>query len=408
MRIIKLAAMLLMLAVVPEAMACTTAIISGRYTIDGRPLMLKNRDSSRMNNVYVSGDSAKYAWIAVVPIEDDSDRGVMYGQNEVGLAVMNSTSYNLLQKTDNPLARGNIMCWALERCSTVDEFEAMIAEMKYFSYGSNYGVMDAQGHAAYFECGHLGYKKYDVDDPTVAPHGYIVRSNFSMSGDIKEGKGFARYNKAVEILEEDYQNKQLGWRSLLKMARCLEHGMTKVNLYDQMPADENAEDIAYFCDFIPRYTTASAYIVQGVKKGENPLLTTGWTCIASPMVTVTIPIWTAPASQLPQCVRRDEGGRCLLVDWSTAFKSYIWPLEYSDGQNYIRLGRLINKAGTGILQQIQPVEDEIVKRGEKLQKSFYKHNKIDERKLKEYYDWVDRFVADEYAKIGNSHSVRIN
>ena len=75
--------MLLMLAVVPEAMACTTAIISGRYTIDGRPLMLKNRDSSRMNNVYVSGDSAKYAWIAVVPIEDDSDRGVMYGQNEV-------------------------------------------------------------------------------------------------------------------------------------------------------------------------------------------------------------------------------------------------------------------------------------------------------------------------------------
>ena len=50
----------------------------------------------------------------------------------------------------------------------------------------------------------------------------------------------------------------------------------------------------------------------------------------------------------------------------------------------------------------------IVKRGEKLQKSFYKHNKIDERKLKEYYDWVDRFVADEYAKIGNSHSVRIN
>ena len=144
-----------LLGLMPRATACTTAIVSGKYTVDGRPLMLKNRDSSRIKNVYVSGDTARYAWIAVVPIEDKTDRGVMYGQNEVGLAVMNSTSYNMEQKTDNPLRRGNIMCWALERCATVDEFEAMIAEMKYFSYGSNYGVMDAQGHVAYFECGHL-------------------------------------------------------------------------------------------------------------------------------------------------------------------------------------------------------------------------------------------------------------
>ena len=376
---IKLTFLIALLGLMPKATACTTAIVSGKYTVDGRPLMLKNRDSSRIKNVYVSGDTARYAWIAVVPIEDKSDRGVMYGQNEVGLAVMNSTSYNMEQKTDNPLKRGNIMCWALERCATVDEFEAMIAEMKYFSYGSNYGVMDAQGHVAYFECGHLGYKKYDADDPTVAPHGYIVRSNFSMSGEMAEGKGFSRYNKAVEVLEEAYQQKSISWRTLLKMARCMEHGMTRVNLYDEMPADEQAEDIAYFCDFIPRYTTASTYMVQGVRPGENPLLTTGWTCISSPLAT-----------------------------WATVMKSYIWPLEYSDGQNYIRLGRLINRAGTGIMQQIQPVEDEIVRRGEKLQQQFFKKGKVDKEKLKNYYAWLDQYVAEEYQKIGSRHGLAIN
>lgn len=400
-------AVALLLCVASGAAACTTAIVSGKYTVDGRPLMLKNRDSSRIKNVYVSGDSAKYAWIAVVPIEDESDRGVMYGQNEVGLSVMNSTSYNLLQKTDNPLKRGNIMCWALERCATVDEFEAMIAEMKYFSYGSNYGVMDAQGHVAYFECGHLGYKKFDADDPEVAPHGYIVRSNFSMSGPMEEGKGFARYQKAVEIMEEAYEQKNISWRTLLKMTRCMEHGMTRVNLYDQMPADEQAEDIAYFCDFIPRYTTASAYMVQGVRPGEDPLLTTGWTCISSPLATVTIPIWTVPAEQLPLCVRRNDEGRCLLVDWATVMKTYIWPLEYSDGQNYIRLGRLINRSGTGIMQQIQPVEDEIVNRGEQLQKQFFKKGRVDAKKLREYYEWLDRYVATEYERIGKSHGLKI-
>ena len=399
--------LLILLGWASETLACTTAIVSGKYTVDGRPLMLKQRDSGRIKNVYVSGDSAKYAWTAVVPIEDNTERGVMYGQNEVGLVVMNSTSYNLEQKTDNPLKRGNIMCWALERCATVDEFEEMISEMKFFSYGSNYGVMDAEGHVAYFECGHLGYKKYDADDPTVAPHGYIVRSNFGMSGDIKEGKGFARYNKAVEILEDAYQHKNICWDTLLKMARCMEHGMTRVNLYDQMPSNENSEDIAYFCDFIPRYTTASTYMVQGVRKGESPLLTTGWTCISSPLVTVTIPIWTLPKEELPKCVTRDENGHCLLVDWATMMKSYIWPLEYADGQNYIRLGRLINRAGTGLMQQIKPVEDEILKRGKKIQKHFYKKNKIDKDKLKDYYKWVDAYVAEEYRKIGSSHGLTL-
>jgi len=401
-------AVLMLFSMTLTALPCTTAIVSGKYTVDGRPLMLKNRDRSGSDNVFVTGNSGKYAWTAVVPISDKSDRGVMYGQNEVGLVVMNSTSYNLEQKTTNELKRGNIMCWALERCATVDEFEAMIAEMKYFSYGSNYGVMDAQGHVAYFECGHLGYKKFDADDPTVAPHGYIIRSNFGMTGDIKEGKGFARYQKATDILEKAYQQKNISWKTLLSMARCLEHGMTKVNLYDQMPADENDELVVSFADFIPRYSTMSTYMVQGVKAGENPSLTTGWTCISCPIVSVAIPIWWTKESLFPQVVRRDENGRCLLVDWANTFKSYIWPWEYSDGQSYIRLGRLINKSGTGIMQQILPVEEEILKRGEKLQTQFYKKRHVDADKLKSYYEWVDEFVAKEYQKIGDSHHLKKN
>ncbi|MBR6945526.1 MAG: acyl-CoA--6-aminopenicillanic acid acyl-transferase, partial [Prevotella sp.] len=154
-------------------------------------------------------------------------------------------------------------------------------------------------------------------------------------------------------------------------------------------------------------TTASTYMVQGVRKGESPLLTTGWTCISSPLATVTIPVWTIPMAELPKCIKRDDDGHCLLVDWATIMKSYIWPLEYSDGQNYIRLGRLINRSGTGLLQQIQPIEEEILKRGEKLQQQFYKKNEIDKEKLKKYYDWVDDYVKREYEKIGHYHGLTL-
>ena len=124
-------------------------------------------------------------------------------------------------------------------------------------------------------------------------------------------------------------------------------------------------------------------------------------------MTVAIPIWFTKESVFPQTVRRDENGRCLLVDWANTFKSYIWPWEYSDGQSYIRLGRLINKSGTGIMQQILPIEKEIVKRGEQLQAQFYKKKNVDSEKLKAYYAWVDQFVTEEYQKIGNKHHLKM-
>ena len=388
------------------AYPCTTAIVSGKYTVDGRPLMLKNRDRSDSDNVLVTSKEGKYTYTAVVPLSDKANRAVMYGQNEAGLVVMNSTSYNLEQKTDNPLKKGNIMRWALERCATVDDFEAMIAELKYFDYGSNYGVMDAQGHAAYFECGHLGYKKYDVDDPAVAPHGYLVRSNFGHSGDIKEGKGFARYNKAVEILEQAYQQKNISWRTLINMTRCLQHGMTGVDLYDQMPDNEASELIVNFIDYIPRYSTMSAYVAQGVKPGEDPSLTIGWTCIALPLTTTVIPIWHTASNILPQCMQRNAEGQSTLVNWSNILKSYIWPWPYADGQNYIQLSHLINKQNTGLLQQTLEIEKDIVKRAEELIKKFRSKNKIDEQKLQQYYQWTDSYIAKHYPRLIESHNLQ--
>jgi len=406
MKLIRLITMMVLLAFAADGMACTTGIISGKYTADGRPLMWKQRDSEQMlENYYVFRSDKKYAYIGCVPFASKTGKSVVYGQNQCGLAIMNSTSYNLDDPSVKNATKNNIIRLGLEDCATVDEFEKMLNKLSPFEYGSNYGVMDAKGNCAYFECGAHGWKKYDVNDPAVAPKGYIVRANFGFSGDLKKGKGYSRYKKAVELFEKALKEKKANYRTMLSFSRCLQHGLTRMDLNDYIPQAENKETYVHFTDFIPRWSTASAVVMQGVKDGENPLLTTSWTMIASPLTCVTIPVWFNYDNEAPVSVMRNEANMCPLVNWAKILRGYLWTMDYGEGRNYIELNHLINEQQTGILQQILPIENEILNRGDALLEQFRAKNKIDSKALKAYDAWVDDYVNTEYMKIVQSHSL---
>ena len=58
-----------------DCRACTSAIISGRLTPDGRPLLWKHRDTDELNNRvdYIArSKSVKYAFISAVRFEKSS------------------------------------------------------------------------------------------------------------------------------------------------------------------------------------------------------------------------------------------------------------------------------------------------------------------------------------------------
>ena len=78
-----------------QSNACTVAVISGKYTKDGRPLLWKNRDTPALNNQIVYFDDGKYSYIGLVNSHDIEGKSVWIGQNSAGFAVMNSASYNL-------------------------------------------------------------------------------------------------------------------------------------------------------------------------------------------------------------------------------------------------------------------------------------------------------------------------
>ena len=85
---------------------CTSAIISGKATPDGRPLMWKHRDTGEDNNRvdYIKGP--KYNFIALINSPDMLPEA-WCGTNEVGFSIMNTASYNLNYDNVPEIARDN-------------------------------------------------------------------------------------------------------------------------------------------------------------------------------------------------------------------------------------------------------------------------------------------------------------
>jgi len=160
----------LSLMVTLDAYACTSAIITGKITADGRPLLWKNRDTGEDNNRIQYFRGEKYNFIGLVNSPDST--GIIWmGTNDAGFSIMNTASYNL--KDDNVKEmdkEGEIMFEALSVCKNIKDFEAFLKKHKKpLGVEANFGVIDAEGGAAYFETNNTSFTKVDANDLKNAP-----------------------------------------------------------------------------------------------------------------------------------------------------------------------------------------------------------------------------------------------
>ena len=75
--------------------ACTSVIVSGRVTKDGRPLIYKNRDTKSLSNMTIVVQGPRYRYLGLVNAKDTAPVNVWGGHNEVGFAIVNTAAYNL-------------------------------------------------------------------------------------------------------------------------------------------------------------------------------------------------------------------------------------------------------------------------------------------------------------------------
>jgi len=380
---------------------CTTAVVSGKATDDGRPLLLKNRDADALQNKLVYFFDGKYRFIGLVNSEDKENKDVWCGFNSSGFGIMNSASYNLKMNDTTKLSdlEGRIMKMALERCTTLEDFEKMLNDLpKPLGVEANFGVIDANGGAAYYETDNYKFIKYDVNDPSVAPNGYLIRTNFSVAGEDNKGYGYIRYATASGLFENQTKDGKISFEFLINdVPRCLVHSFTNTDLTKSLPAADKAPSYIFFRDYIPRHSTSAAIVVQGVKENESPSLTTMWTILGFPLTSVVIPVWLLEDGTMPTVLQADETGNAPLCNVALQLKDKVFSPQNDASENYLNLSALMNKENSGVRQKLIPIEEQILIQS-KNNLDRWRKSGINNIEIKEFYLWIDNYVIDDIRK----------
>lgn len=382
--------------------ACTTAIVSGKATPDGRPILWKHRDTDHFNNKMMYFKGEKFTFIGLINSNDSTQ--VWGGTNSAGFSIMNSASYNLKPLDDNSKVddrEGVLMKLALSRCATVAEFQHLLDSLpKPLGVEANFGVIDAVGNAGYFETNNFNYIFYDANDPTCAPDGYLIRTNYSISGRENEGKGYNRYNTAAAILAEAYQTKKVTAEFFLtKATLSLRHELTQTDLADVFTKEEEFQNRLYpFRDYIVRYSSSSTIVVHGVKPGESPSLITTWIKIGFQPASVSVPLWVFAGEKLPTLLTAPGKKNSLLCTFTLLLKKGCFPVQRGndESESYVYLEKLGNNRNDGIMQVNVELEKEILARTEKLE-TIWRKKGFNDDEAHDFYNEIDKSITDYYS-----------
>lgn len=340
-----------MLAGTIGALACTSAIISGSKTANGRPLLWKHRDTGCPDNrvELIKAHDDCYEFVAIFDATDPADTAAWTGFNEKGFAIMNTASYNL-NNDDVPESEmdreGVVMKLALEHCATVDDFEQLLQQLpKPMGVEANFGVIDANGNGAYFETGNYTYKKYDLTD---APNGVLTRTNYSYSGRTDKGMGYIRetnekYLIAPHIAAGDFTPALF----TEEISRTFYHSLFGKDF------THSGEEWLVDQDFIPRRSSTASIVIEGVTKVEPAALTTMWIALGYPPCAETFAARLGVAGGVPEMLKGtgadNHSPQCDIVK---ARKAEVFSIERGNGQHYLNLSKLYNNEGTGYCQQL--------------------------------------------------------
>ncbi len=386
-----------LLAITSEAISCTSVIISGKATKDGRPLMWKNTDTQNMNHRLIYSAFRGYPLIGIVRSDatDETKASIWAGTNSHGFSVMNTLSYNITEEISGA-NNGALMRRALEVCRSVEEFRHFLDTLaRPMKVSANYGVIDAKGGAAFFETHSNGYYMLDVNDPSVAPNGYLVYTNFSYNGIYEKGQGYIRYQTASDIFAKGAPAKEFTVQWILNnLSRSFYHSLMGVDF-------KNADMMKLFSsgfipdsDFIPRKSTANTCIIHGVKVGEDPSLTTFWAVLGYPPTSVAIPAWVKMGVDIPYLLRKREGSyNSAMCDMALALKERVFSVARGNGEKYLNFSKLYNSSGSGYMQILAPLESYLFERTD-AQMEIWRGEGVDENSMKlfgkEICDYIER------------------
>ena len=313
------------------SMACTSAIVSGKATANGRPILWKHRDTGAPQNFVakIAPEKGNHGFVAVFNDGDSLFTEAWMGMNDAGFAIMNTASYNLMPDTATIKDReGIVMKIALQTCTTLEDFEALLQSLpKPMGVQANFGVLDANGRGAYYETDDYEFTRFLVED---TESGYIIRTNYSHSGDSISGYGYIREANALALTADAAASGTFTPELFTEgLSRSFYHSLLEKDFMSS--GDEWAVDQ----DFIPRKISTASVAIEGMLPCEDSSAMTMWTAIGYPPLSR---IFAVTLDSVPQQLQpllpgfTSEYGNIMLKRKKEAF-----PIKRGSGSHYVNL-----------------------------------------------------------------------
>jgi len=384
-----------------ESKACTSAIITGKITPDGRPLLWKHRDTGEDNNRIEYFKGEKYNFIALVNSPDKG--GVVWaGTNSSGFSIINTASYNLKDDDIKEMdMEGEVMYKALSVCKNLADFEDFLNNLpRPIRVEANFGVIDAEGGAAYYETNNTRFVKVDANDPKIAPQGYLIYTNFSYTGRFNEGMGYIRHQTATEIISKASPLRSITPHWIFNnLSRSFYHSLLGADLLKEENSPEKNSGWVIDQDYIPRKSSTASIAIQGVKPGEDPQMTIMWSVLGYPPAGVAIPLWVKAQDNLPSVViAANNSENSLACDYAVALKNKTFSIKRGNGSKYMYFNLIYNRNKRGYMQELAPVESEIERMfREPIER--WRREGINTKELKKLYEDTDVIVKNGYLSL---------
>ncbi len=379
--------------------SCTTAVISGKHTEDGRPMIWKLRDSDSFKNKMMYFETVKYSFIGLVNSEDAQGEQVWGGSNVEGFSIMNSASFNVNLKDTSSFKdqEGYFMRKALETCKTIHDFEELLENTpKPMGLAAHFGVIDAGGGAAFFEVNNYTFTKFDANDAAQAPQGYILRTNHSFTGKKDIGYGFIRLQTAKDIFYMAESKGQLNDKTIVQdFSHCFKHAVLNEDFREKYNVIPHGEHFINSGDFITRHGSASAILMKAPAKNQDTDMTCIWTTIAYPNTCVALPVWPKGGADMPNILIADADKNCDLNNWAMQLKEDCYPIKRSAGYKYLQISNLINAEKTGYTQLVEKMENEIFK-STTIKEKLWINSAPSKSEIQEYYKSLNQKVSAFY------------
>jgi hypothetical protein len=352
-----------MLFSVSALFPCTLAVISGKAARNGRALMWKNRDTDKIDNktLYIQGP--KYAFIALVDAEDEKGDEAWGGLNSEGFAIMNSQTDDQGLPGKDGADNGQFMKRALGECANMADFEALMERSKgALDLTANFGVIDAEGNACFFETSPANFVKFDAKDPRVAPFGYLVRTNYGFtSPDNLRGGGYIRFERISHIIQSGYGQGRIDAKFILQEAsRDLAH--EKLHSYPltrELPEDPASPVYVNTNDTINRNSSVSVIVFEAAPSRDKAYLATMWVSLGQPVSSVAVPMWPQ-AGRVPSVTTGPVTAP--LNDFTKRLVGTLYPDQRGRMKQYLNVNRLRTCGGEGVLKKLFRIEDQALER----------------------------------------------